>query len=144
PAVAKPNKSGECLPPAGPVTVDREDPRYADLVLRGANGRYRGKPENYRLVGSTEQVAAAVGEAVRDGKRIAVRSGGHCFEDFVDNDEVEVVIDMSQMAEVGYDPKRNAFVIEPGCRLIDVFQKLYLGWGVTIPGGNCGDVGAGG
>jgi hypothetical protein len=35
-------------------------------------------------------------------------------------------------------------VIESGASLWTVFERLYLGWGVTIPGGQCGGVAAGG
>jgi FAD/FMN-containing dehydrogenase len=130
--------------PIDPVKVLPGDPRYADLRLRGTNPAYRAQPDYFRLVGTTEQVVQAVQDAVRTNKKIAVRSGGHCFENFVDNPEVKVVIDMSQMADIYFDRERNAFAIEPGARLVEVFQKLYLGWGVTIPGGNCGGVGIGG
>ncbi|GAB3406896.1 FAD-binding oxidoreductase [Flindersiella endophytica] len=130
--------------PIDPVKVTPDDPRYADLTLRGGNPQLRGKPDYYRLVGTTEQVVQAVQEAVRANQKIAVRSGGHCFEDFVDNAAVKVVIDMSQLADIYFDRERNAFAVEPGARLMEVFQKLYLGWNVTIPGGNCGGVGVGG
>jgi FAD/FMN-containing dehydrogenase len=133
----------ECAP-IDPVKVLPDDPRYADLRLRGTHPDRRVRPDYFRLVGTTEQVVQAVQEAVRTNKKIAVRSGGHCFEDFVDNPSVKVLIDMSQMADIYFDRERDAFAIEPGARLIEVFQKLYLGWGVTIPGGNCAGVGVGG
>ncbi|MBB4893956.1 FAD/FMN-containing dehydrogenase [Streptomyces olivoverticillatus] len=127
----------------GPVTVKPADRRYSDLVW-GTNRRWVGTPDSVRLVGSAEQVVAAVQEAVSAGKQIAVRSGGHCYEDFVTSDDVRIVIDMSCMDKVSYDPGRRAFAIEPGARLGDVYRRLYKGWGVTIPGGTCPTVGAGG
>src|SRR5690349_1953686 len=63
----------------GPVSVRPGDPRYENL-LRGNNFRFVGHPDEVRVVASTEQVVAAVADAVRARKRIAVRSGGHCFE----------------------------------------------------------------
>jgi FAD/FMN-containing dehydrogenase len=48
------------------------------------------------VVATTEQVVAAVAEAVAAGKRVAVRSGGHCFADFVDNADTQVVIDLAR------------------------------------------------
>lgn len=141
---AAPGAAGRCNPVIESVRVTPEDPRYADLILRKANARFQGRPEYVHLVGSTEHVVDAVQQAVREHKRIAVRSGGHCFEDFVDHPDVQVVIDLSQLTEIGYDPRMNAFLIGPGNTLWDVFERLYLGWGVTIPGGNCGDVGIGG
>ncbi|WP_459182155.1 FAD-binding oxidoreductase [Streptomyces sp.] len=127
----------------GPVTVRSGDGRYADVRI-GANQRFVGSPDYVRLVGSTEQAVAAVQEAVDAGKRIAVRSGGHCYEDFVANSAVKVVIDMSEMTAVGFDSERGAFVIEAGARLGQVYDKLYKGWGVTLPGGACPSVGIGG
>ncbi|ALG10636.1 FAD-binding oxidoreductase [Kibdelosporangium phytohabitans] len=119
------------------------DARYEDLVLRRTNERFFPRPEYFRLPTSTEQVVRAVNDAVRAGKRITVRSGGHCYENFV-GDMAEVIIDMSAMRQVAFDERRGAFVIEPGASLWEVYQRLYLGWGVTIPGGQCGGVAAGG
>jgi aclacinomycin oxidase len=47
-------------PRVGPDKVGPDDPRYADLVRRGFNKRFAGKPDYVRLVGSTEQVVNAV------------------------------------------------------------------------------------
>lgn len=35
-------------------------------------------------------------------------------------------------------------MVEPGARLLNVYEKLFKGWGVTVPGGICYGVGAGG
>lgn len=124
--------------------ITSADPRYEDLAVRGDNARFTPRPEAFILVKSTEEVARAVEEAVRDGKRIAVRSGGHCYEDFVADPAVQVVIDMSEMNRVRFDDDRRAFVVEPGARLLEMYRALYLGWGVTVPGGASSLVGAGG
>ncbi|ADI10764.1 Berberine/berberine domain-containing protein [Streptomyces bingchenggensis BCW-1] len=139
--------SGACASdwlPEGPLRVSPADPRYAHLVARGASNRFRGRPDHVYLVGSTEHVVRTVREAVRSGARLAVRSGGHCFEDFVDNPDVKAVIDMSPMADVSFDERRRAFVVEAGATLGEVYRKLYLGWGVTLPAGYHAEVGAGG
>ncbi|MCK2239439.1 MULTISPECIES: FAD-dependent oxidoreductase [unclassified Crossiella] len=130
-------------PPLGPVTVRPGDPRYEDLRIKGINVRFRPTPEAFQLVGSTDQVVRAVQEAVRAGKRITVRGGGHSCEDFV-GDGAQVIIDLSQFHDVYFDPRRNAFAIEAGATLREVYKTLYLGWGVTVPGGECGEVGVGG
>ncbi|WP_336205587.1 FAD-dependent oxidoreductase [Nonomuraea sp. LPB2021202275-12-8] len=134
---------GKGAPPLGPVVVRPGDPRYEDLVVRNTNQRFRPEPEYFHVVGSTEQVVKAVGDAVRANRRVTVRSGGHCYENFV-GDGAQVVIDMCEMSEVYFDDKRGAFVIEAGATLMQTYRKLYLGWGVTIPGGQCGGVAAGG
>lgn len=63
------------------ITVTPADARYPGLV-EGYNHRFVGRPEYVRLAASTAHVVAALDEAVSTGRRIAVRSGGHCFEDF--------------------------------------------------------------
>ncbi|MGH8793521.1 MAG: FAD-binding oxidoreductase, partial [Stackebrandtia sp.] len=131
-------------PPMPAATVTPDDNRYVHLTSRGVNPRFRGSPEYVRVVGSTEQVVDTVSEAVRDGKRIAVRSGGHGFENFIDNPEVQVVVDMSGMTNVYFDERHKAFAVEPGITLGEAYRRLYLGWGVTMPAGICVDVGVGG
>ncbi|HEV2780619.1 MAG TPA: FAD-binding protein [Actinophytocola sp.] len=130
-------------PAFGPATIAAGDPRY-ESMLRGTNHRFACKPDYVVVVTSTEQVVAAVGEAVAAGKRVQVRSGGHCFEDFTANPDVEVLLDMSEMTAVGYDPAMRAFAIEPGARLRQVYSVLYKGWGVTVPAGEGTEVGFGG
>ncbi|MFI7707740.1 FAD-binding oxidoreductase [Nonomuraea sp. NPDC049480] len=141
PSAALAETSGD--PPFGPVVVRPGDPRYDDLTVRRTNHRFRPRPGYFHVVGSTEQVVAAVNEAVRAGRRVTVRSGGHCYENFV-GDGAQVVIDMCEMSEVYFDAERGAFAIEAGATLMQAYRKLYLGWGVTIPGGQCGGVAAGG
>jgi FAD binding domain/Berberine and berberine like len=135
--------SAAAAPPPGPVTVVPDEPRYADLVW-GANQRWVGSPDSVRLAGSTGQVVGCVQEAVRTGRRVAVRSGGHCYEDFVSDPAVRMVIDLSQLGAVTYDPGRRAFGVEPGALLGEAYKGLYKNWGVTIPGGSCPTVGVGG
>jgi FAD/FMN-containing dehydrogenase len=103
-----------------------------------------GTPDEVRVVGSTGQVVAAVRDAVRSGRRVAVRGGGHGFENFVDDPAVRMVIDLSGMTGVHHDPARSAFAVEAGATLGEVYRRLYLGWGVTVPGGSCPGVGIGG
>ncbi|HEX5402450.1 MAG TPA: FAD-binding protein [Pseudonocardiaceae bacterium] len=125
------------------TTVGPTDPRYADLV-RGNNLRYVGTPDYVRQVTSVDEIVRAVQAAVSSGTRLAVRSGGHCYENFVADPEVRSVIDLSQFDDVYYDPAMRAFAIEVGANLEKVYKTLYRGWGVTIPGGSCPSVGAGG
>jgi aclacinomycin oxidase len=96
------------------------------------------------VVDSTGQVVDALQEAVRDGLRVAVRSGGHCLEGFVADPAVRVLIDTSPMTGVAFDPERNAFVVEAGTTLGEAYRKLFLGWGVTIPAGETPHLGMGG
>ena len=127
----------------GSDKIEPDDPRYGDLASRGSK-RFAGTPDYVRLVSSTDQVVTAVQDAVREQRRLAVRSGGHCLEGFVADPAVRVVIDMSLMTDIYYDPAMRAFAVEAGARLGDVYQKLFLGWGVTIPAGVSPNVGVGG
>jgi hypothetical protein len=129
------------------IGVDKigpDDLRYTDLVSRGVNKRFAGKPDYVRLVSSTDQVVDAVQEAVQARLRVAVRSGGHCLEGFVADPEVRVVIDTSLMTSVYYDPDMGAFAVEAGAPLGEVYRRLFLGWGVTIPAGISPHIGVGG
>jgi hypothetical protein len=150
PLILAADAGGRAAGTTGPSSAERgakvgpDDPRCGDLVLRGTNRRFVGKPDYVRVIRSTEDAVDAVQEAVRGNKRIAVRGGGHCFEDFVDNSAVEVVLDMSQTAEVGFDQQYRAFSIGAGATLEGVYKALFYGWGVTVPGGGCLGVGVGG
>ncbi|RKN39181.1 FAD-binding oxidoreductase [Streptomyces hoynatensis] len=130
-------------PRIGASTADPADPRYADLV-RGWNARFVGSPDYVRVAGSVADVEEALAEAAGRGKRLAVRSGGHCLENFVCDEDVRVVLDVSQLEAVGYDAGHRAIVVEPGATLRKVYKTLHTAWGVTVPGGACPAVGAGG
>ncbi|MGA4838285.1 FAD-binding oxidoreductase [Streptomyces sp. G45] len=128
---------------AAPVSVRPGDSRYAELTT-GVNRRWTGRPREVRLVRSTDQVVAAVDEAVREGLRVTVRGGGHCLADFVFHKDVDLVLDMSLMKQVSFDEARGAFAVEAGATLMEVYDALYKEWGVTLPGGLCYSVGVGG
>ena len=90
----------------GPATVRPSDIRY-DGLLRGNDFRFVGRPDEIRVVGSTEQVVSAVADAVRSERRVAVRSGGHCFENFTADPTVRMLVELSPMNAVGYDASRR-------------------------------------
>ncbi|MCA2216631.1 FAD-binding oxidoreductase [Jidongwangia harbinensis] len=143
-AAGTPGPAAGAGPPAfGPVRIRPGDPRYESL-LRGNNFRFAGRPDEIRVVASTDQVVRAVADAVRAGRRVAVRSGGHCFENFTADPAVRTLLDVSPMDAVGYDAGMRAFAVQPGATLGQVYRTLFQGWGVTIPGGGCPGVGAGG
>ncbi|MCX4469515.1 FAD-binding protein [Micromonospora sp. NBC_01655] len=126
------------------MSVGPADPRYADLVNRGYNRRFVGQPESVRIVHTAAQIAAVLNEAVATGKRVVVRSGGHCFESLVDDPAVQIIIDVSEMRAVYYDAVRQAIAVQSGATLGQVYRTMFLNWGVTIPGGICPEVGVGG
>lgn len=125
------------------TTVRQDDARYRGLVS-GANTRWVGAPQYVRLVSSQAEVVRAMQDAVDRGLRFTVRSGGHCDEDFTTSSDIQVVINVAALDAVYYDEERRAFAVEPGATLGRVYETLYRGWGVTLPGGTCPTVGAGG
>ncbi|MET9464273.1 FAD-binding oxidoreductase [Streptomyces sp. NPDC006544] len=127
-----------------PLTaVTPADKRYKDLV-RGWNQRWVASPEAVYLAESTAQVQEVVQKAVKAGKRLTVRGGGHCWEDWVFNADVRVILDMTKMNKVYFDPAKNAIAVEAGAQLLNVYERMYRTWGVAIPAGMCFQVGAGG
>ncbi|MDX2970255.1 FAD-binding protein [Kribbella solani] len=150
-ALAVPGTASAASPSSGAQFGDTlsdkilpNDARYQDLVLRGTNRRFVGTPQYARVIRSTADAVAAVQDAVRNGKRIAVRGGGHCFEDFVDSSDIEVLLDMSTFDAVTWDQQYRAFSIGAGATLETVYKDLFYGWGLTVPGGGCLGVGVGG
>ncbi|WP_019891705.1 FAD-dependent oxidoreductase [Streptomyces purpureus] len=142
-APAQPSSTAAAAAAATGATIRPGDARYAGLTT-GNNQRFVAKPDYIKMIRSAKDAERALQAAFKAGKRVAVRSGGHCFADFAANADIEVILDFSEMTHVGYDETRRAFVVEPGARLINVYEALYKGWGVTIPGGICYSVGAGG
>ncbi len=133
----------EATPVFGPATVGRNDRRYEELTW-GFNRRWRSRPEYVRLAGKTEHVVRAVQEAVDTGKRLSVRSGGHSYADLAYHKDVDIIVDLSMMNDISYDPRRKAFAIQSGAKLGQIYVQLFRGWDVTLPGGVCPDVGIGG
>ena len=120
-----------------------DDPRYSTLV-RGFNLRWVGKPAYIALCGDTAQVVQAVQQAVDDDRRITIRGGGHCYEDFVSGNDGGVIIDLSPMQAVWRDASTGWYGVEGGATLWNVYTQLYREYGVTLPAGSCYSVGIGG
>ena len=133
----------------GPTEVGPGDPRY-EALRRGFNQRWIARPEYVVVASGTADVVAAVNTFLaraaagsRPG-RITVRSGGHCYENFVCGDDVAVIIDVSTMDGVYYDPGMDAYCVEAGATNWHAATQLYRRYGLAVPGGSCYSVGAGG
>ncbi len=130
-------------PVSQPDRVLPSDARYPHLV-HGFNRRWMGTPSAIALCRNAGQVRQVVQDAVDGGLRLTVRSGGHCYEDFASGNDGGVIVDLSLMSKVGKDAETGWFRIEAGSRLLNVYATLAKQYGVTIPGGSCSTVGAGG
>jgi aclacinomycin oxidase len=128
----------------GPPRIGPGDPRYREVVERRFNKRFRASPDYVAPVHSTDEIAAAVQEAVREGRRLAVTSGGHCLEGFVADPEVRVIVDVSPMKRVYFDPERRAVAVEAGATVGETFRALFERWGVVVPLGEHPAIGIGG
>jgi aclacinomycin oxidase len=84
----------------GTDRIGPDDPRYRAVVDKRFNKRFSASPDYVRLVNSASDVVAAVQDAVNEGRRLVVTSGGHCLEGFVADPTVKVIIDVSPMKRV--------------------------------------------
>ncbi|MEP6916790.1 MAG: FAD-binding oxidoreductase [Acidobacteriota bacterium] len=126
------------------LRIGPDDPRYLAVVSRRFNKRFSASPDYVRVVRSTDQVIAAVQDAVREGTRLAVTSGGHCLEGFVSDPEVRVIIDVSPMKRVYFDEAMSAVAVEAGATVGETFRALFEQWGVVVPLGEHPGIGMGG
>ncbi|GAA3113899.1 FAD-binding oxidoreductase [Streptosporangium carneum] len=130
------------------IKIGPDDPRYEPLC-RGFNPRWRAEPDHIRLPRTAEEVKNALQEALHEPStpqrsRITVRSGGHCYEDFVCSADVRVIIDLSLMDGVQIDEATDTVCVEAGVTNGHLYKKLCLPTGRALPGGSCPSVGIGG
>lgn len=123
--------------------ITPEDAQYSGLC-QGTNLRWQGKPRRIVFPESAEDVATELRYILSKGLKPSVKSGGHCYENFVHNKDITAIIDLSTLCDIRWDPVMGAFEIGAGAQLGAVYQLLYKKWGVYIPAGNCPTVAAGG
>ena len=77
--------------------------------LQGFNRRwFASNCEVVYLCESTEDVEVALETAINlYGGNVKIKSGGHCYENFVFNEQTKAIIDITSLNEVGYDPQRG-------------------------------------
>jgi FAD/FMN-containing dehydrogenase len=129
------------------ITVDRSDPRY-NMLKQSRNLRWPAREsdtvEEIEVCETSEQAADALQRIVHAGVRPTIRSGGHCYEDFVVNNPNGSILDLSLLTTTSGAGDGNRYRISPGQQLGDVYLELYKRYGMTIPAGTCYSVGAGG
>ena len=129
-------------PPPGRIPPD--DSRYRATVDKRFNKRFTAAPDYVRLAASTDDVVAAVADAVRENRRLVVTSGGHCLEGFVSDPDVKVIVDVSPMKRIAFDAARGAISVEAGATVGETFRALAEKWGVVVPLGEYPGIGMGG
>ena len=125
-------------------TIAADDPRYRAVIDKRFNKRFVASPDYVRLVHSADEVVSAVQDAVSEGQRLVVTSGGHCLEGFVSDPDVRVIIDVSPMKRVYYVRHMNAVAVEAGATVGETFRVLFDRWGTVIPLGEYPAIGMGG
>ena len=134
--------SAEALARPGLRPVYPADPRY-DTMVMGFNRRWTGSPAYIQVVRSPAEALSAVQAALRARRRITVRGGGHCYENFVSANDGGIIIDLSGMQGVSREPS-GQIRVEAGATLWNVYETLFRDYNLTLPGGSCYSVGVGG
>ncbi len=130
------------------ATITRQDPRYP-VLSRSKNARFPMSSSEsvarIELCESAEEVAGVLQRIVKAGMRPTVRSGGHCYEDFVVNNPNGAILDLGMLNTVASAPGgKGPFKIGTGAILGSAYSDLYRRYNVTIPGGSCYSVACGG
>ncbi|MFC6010759.1 FAD-binding oxidoreductase [Nocardia lasii] len=131
------------LPVARARELGAGEGEFDALAARGYNRRFQARPSAIYVPDTREDVRAALETAVRRDGGVAVRSGGHCFDDLVDNERTRSIIDLGRLDAVFWDEQQRAFSVDAGADLGSVYNALHR-WGVTLPAGICLGVGMGG
>jgi len=124
--------------------IGPDDPRYRQVIDKQFNKRFTARPDYVQFALSTDDVIAAVEDAVRERRRLVVTSGGHCLEGFVSDPEVRLIIDVSAMKRIYHDQEMDAVAVEAGATVGETFRVLFERWGTMIPLGEYPGIGMGG
>src|SRR5258705_2302536 len=129
------------------ITVLRQDTRY-NTLKKGHNVRWPASEADgvsrIEICETVEDAADALQRIVSAGLRPTVRSGGHCYEDFFANNPDGALLDLSMLTQTNPPGTGAPYKIGPGTQLWQAYTELYKRYRVTLPGGTCGSVGAGG
>ena len=129
------------------TSIGKMDPRFQALE-GGHNLRWplspADEPDSIELCESAEDVVSTLQQIVDSGRRPTIRSGGHCYEDFVSNNPGGAILDLSFLTTPRMPSDGGRYRISCGTRLGDAYLDLFKRYNVTIPGGSCVNVGAGG
>ncbi|MCY0865609.1 MAG: FAD-binding oxidoreductase [Sulfobacillus sp.] len=118
-------------------------PGYDDARV-DYNGRFPPFRPRYIVYCEVPQdVQQAVRWARRHRLPFRIRSGGHSYEAYsLLNDGL--VIDVSRLRQMTFDPHQRIAQIGAGSRLLEIYETLWNAGRFTIPGGSCPTVGIAG
>ena len=129
------------------IAITPADARHSTLK-RSRNLRWPASEADsahtIELCESAAEAADALQRTVDAGLRPTVRSGGHCYEDFVVTNSGGTIIDLSLLTASRAPDDGSRYRISAGKQLGEAYLDLYKRYGVTIPAGSCYSVGAGG
>jgi hexose oxidase len=126
------------------IIVSEKDGRFPSF-LQGFNRRWMARHcQAVYLCHTTEGTAEALEEAISlYGSGVKIKSGGHCYEDFVFGEDTRAIIDVTPMSGYGYAEERG-YYLESGGTNWSAFQALFRDYGKVLPAGLCYSVGLGG
>jgi hexose oxidase len=124
--------------------VAESDSRFPSF-LQGFNRRWHaGSCQAVYVCYDAAGAAAALDDAIAMyGKNVKIKSGGHCYENFVFSDAAKAIIDVSAMDGCGYDADKG-YYLESGGTNWSAFNSLFRDYGKVLPAGSCYSVGLGG
>ena len=130
------------------ATVLKQDPRFP-VLCRGKNARFPATADDavsrIEVCESAADAAEALQRVISAGLRPTVRSGGHCYEDFVVNNPHGAILDLSMLNHTSSGPGgKGPYEVGPGALLGVVYTELYRKYNLTVPGGSCYSVASGG
>jgi FAD/FMN-containing dehydrogenase len=129
------------------IPIIRQDSRY-NALKRGHNSRWPASEADsvhrIELCDNAADAAETLQRIVNAGLRPTVRSGGHCYEDFVAVNPNGILIDLSMLNSMNAAESGHRYRVDTGVQLGEAYASLYKRYGVTLPGGTCYTVAAGG
>lgn len=128
------------LNPEDIILLKRDDPKYQEFN-KSFNGRIKKLPLYIALCRTTKGVQLAIQFSKKEKLPVAIKSGGHSFEGFSNNNG-GLVINLSQMKAIDWI-EDNKVSIQAGCILQEIQSNLFSKKKL-IPTGSCGTVGISG
>jgi FAD/FMN-containing dehydrogenase len=128
------------LPDSDALLLVPTDAKYA-TYLPAFNERTLKRPQLRAMCRTPHAVSVLVNWARDNAVPFALRSGGHCYEDFCESDSV--VIDTRLMNQIKIDPARRTATVGAGAALGDIYKALN-GSGLALVAGSCPTVGVAG